>query len=77
MIFSFRGIVMPGGVSDEVVKYWNDAIKKLRETKEWKDVLQQSTCSDDYIDSKGFSKLPEEKEKFYRELLTEMGLVKK
>jgi putative tricarboxylic transport membrane protein len=77
MIFSFRGILMPGGVSAEVVKYWNDAIKKMRETKEWKDILLKSTCIDDYLDNKEFSKFLEEKEKFYQSFLTEMGLKKK
>ena len=68
---------MPGGVGDDVVQYWNDAIKKLRETKEWKDVLKQNTCIDQYIDNKGFYKFMEEKEKFYQTILTDMGLVKK
>lgn len=77
IILSYRGILMPGGVSDDVVQYWNDAIKKLRETKEWKDVLQQNTCIDQYIDNKGFYKFMEEKEKFYQAILTEMGLAKK
>ncbi len=77
MIFSFRGILMPGGVSDDAVKYWGDAIRKLRETKEWKDVLQQSTCIDSYLDNKAFSKFLEEKEKLYHSLLIEMGLAKK
>jgi putative tricarboxylic transport membrane protein len=77
MIFSFRGILMPGGVSAEVVKYWNDAIKKMRETKEWKDILLKSTCIDDYLDNKKFAAFLEEKEKFYQSFLTEMGLKKK
>jgi tripartite-type tricarboxylate transporter receptor subunit TctC len=68
---------MPGGVSEDVVQYWNDAIKKLRETMEWKEVLQQNTCIDQYIDNKGFYKFMEEKEKFYQAILTEMGLAKK
>jgi len=76
-IFSFRGILMPGGMSDDVVKYWTDAIKKLRETKEWKDLLQQNTCIDSYMDNKTFAKFLEEKEKLYLTILTDMGLAKK
>ena len=44
---------------------------------EWKEVLQQNTCIDQYIDNKGFYKFMEEKEKFYQAILTEMGLAKK
>lgn len=65
------------GVSDDVVNYWNDAIRKLRETQEWKDALKQNTVIDHYIDSKGFKNFLEEKEKFYQSIMTEMGLKKK
>lgn len=77
IIISFRGIVMPGGVSDDVVNFWNDAIRKLRETQEWKDALKQITVIDHYIESKRFKNFLEEKEKFYQSILTEMGLKKK
>lgn len=73
---SFRGIVAPPGTSPEVIKYWSDALAKVREMPEWKNSLKNNTNIDFYMDANTFKNYLDERDKFYRSVLTEMGLVK-
>lgn len=36
---NWRGFYAPGGMSDEAYKYWVDAIGKVYDSKEWKDIM--------------------------------------
>lgn len=74
---SFRGFVAPGGISEGVVRYWENAFSKLREDPDWKKMLEDNQYVDFYMDSKTFKSYLDEREKFYRQTLDEMGLLKK
>ncbi len=73
---SFRGVVMGGGVQDEVVKFWQNAFAKLRDDPEWKDTLAKSTSIDQYLETSRFLPYLQEREQFYRTVLTDMGVLK-
>lgn len=73
---SFRGIVAPPGVSEDVIEYWNDALSKLRELPEWQQSLKNNTNIDFYMDTQEFKSYLDERDKFYQTVLAEMGLLK-
>lgn len=73
---SFRGVVMAGDVPADAVKFWQNAFAKLRDDSEWKDTLKTSTSIDQYLDTASFKPYLEEREKFYRQVLTDMGVIK-
>ncbi|MGI5835171.1 MAG: Bug family tripartite tricarboxylate transporter substrate binding protein, partial [Chloroflexota bacterium] len=74
---SFRGVVAPAGISDEVVKYWDDAFAKLKDDPEWKEAVKTNTNVEFYMNSAEFKTYLEELEQFYRQVLDEMGVLKK
>lgn len=41
-----RGLMMPPGVSDEVIAFWEDALTQLVELPEWQDYLAQNFISE-------------------------------
>jgi len=56
----FRGIIAPGGLSDEERAYWENALAEMAETSAWQDYLEENTLrplvltgaeADEYIDS--------------------------
>lgn len=74
---SFRGVVAPAGISEDVVKYWENAFAKLKDDAEWKKLMKDNTYIELYMDSKTFKAYLDEREKFYQKTLDEMGLLKK
>jgi putative tricarboxylic transport membrane protein len=76
VLHAFRGFMAPGGISEDVVRYWENAFFKLRNDPDWKQILKDNQYVDLYMDSKTFKGYLEEQEKFYRQLLAEMGLLK-
>ena len=74
---SFRGVVAPGGISADVAKYWETAFTKLKDEQAWKDSLKANNTIEFYMNSADFKAYLEEQEKFYRQTLDEMGLLKK
>ena len=39
---NWRGFYAPGGMSDEAYDYWVDAIGKVYDSAEWKDIMAQN-----------------------------------
>ncbi len=39
---NWRGFYGPGHMSDEAYKFWSEAIKKVYDSKEWKDIMAQN-----------------------------------
>ncbi len=74
---SFRGVMAPGGITEDVVKFWDDAFAKLKDQQAWKDALKTNNNVEFYKNSKDFKTYLEEQEAFYRTTLDEMGLLKK
>ncbi|MFZ5633540.1 MAG: tripartite tricarboxylate transporter substrate binding protein [Bacillota bacterium] len=74
---SFRAVSGPKGMSPEAVKYWEDVFKKVTQTEAWKKYLNDNMISDVYCGSQEFGKYLDEQDKMYKEVLTEMGVLKK
>lgn len=74
---SFRAVAGPKGMSPEAVKYWEDTFKKVTQTEAWKKYLNDNLISDVYCGSQEFGKYLDEQDKMYKEVLTQMGVLKK
>ncbi|WP_258358730.1 tripartite tricarboxylate transporter substrate binding protein [Moorella sulfitireducens] len=70
-----RGIMAPKGISQEVVKYWEEAILKATKTEKWKKYLNDNIVSDFYLTSEELSKYWDELNNMYKEIYTRMGVI--
>ncbi len=71
-----RGVVLPGEVSDEVRDWWVATLKKVVETPEWNDYLTTKGLSGNTIWGEDFGVFLETKDKDFRGILTEIGVIK-
>lgn len=73
----FRGVIAPPGISPEVVAYYENMMKKMIETKAWKEnYLAKNMLSPAWQNSKEFTKTIGESEIVFAETLRELGLIK-
>jgi len=78
VVFKFyRGVVAPPGLPPEVVAYYESMMKKLNDTKAWKEnYLAKYILSPGWQDSKEFTKTVTESEAVFEETLKSLGLIK-
>jgi putative tricarboxylic transport membrane protein len=78
VIFKFyRGVVAPPGLAPEVVAYYEGMLKKLSDTKAWKDnYLAKNILSPGWQTSKEFTKTVHDSEAMFRDTLKSLGLLK-
>jgi putative tricarboxylic transport membrane protein len=74
---SFRGFVATGGVEESVLRYWENAFAKLRNDPEWKKMVEDNQYIDTYMDAKTFKTFLDAREELYKQVLSDMGLLKK
>ena len=73
----FRGVIAPPGVPPEVVAYYENMMKKMIETKAWKEnYLAKNMLSPAWQTSKEFTKTISDSEVVFAETLKELGLIK-
>jgi putative tricarboxylic transport membrane protein len=72
----WRGLFGSKGMSPEAVKFWEEKIKALSETEQWKKELQTNGWENGYKNSADFKKFLEEQEKSIQELLTSLDMAK-
>lgn len=72
-----RGIMMPGGVTDEQVKYYVDLLAKVRETQEWKDYMVKGAFNTTTMTGEEFKKWLAEAEDTHRALMQAAGFLAK
>ena len=73
----FRGVVAPPGVSPEVVAYYETMMKKLNDTKAWKEnYLAKYYLNAGWQDSKEFTKTVYDSEVVFADVLKGLGLIK-
>ena len=78
--FSFslpRGVVLPPENSDKVVDWWVATLKKVVETPEWKEYLQKNSLSGNTVWGKDFGVYLEKTDGQFRQILTDIGVLKK
>jgi len=78
VVFKFyRGVVAPPGLPPEVVAYYENMMKKLNDTKAWKEnYLAKYILSPGWQDSKAFTKTVTDSEAVFEETLKSLGLIK-
>jgi len=73
----FRGVIAPPGLSPEVIAYYEAMMKKLIETKAWKEnYLAKNMLSPAWQTSDEFTKTIGNSEVVFAETLKELGLIK-
>jgi tripartite-type tricarboxylate transporter receptor subunit TctC len=72
-----RGIFMPGGVTPDQVQYFVDLLKKVRETPEWKDFLEQGAFNQTTLSGKDYEAWVAREEARHILLMREAGFLAK
>ncbi|MGF9714769.1 tripartite tricarboxylate transporter substrate binding protein [Paenibacillus naphthalenovorans] len=71
-----RGIVLAGGVSDDVQNWWIETMKKVAETPEWKKYISDNSLTEDIRFGDDFAQYLEETTNTFKTLLKETGAIK-
>jgi tripartite-type tricarboxylate transporter receptor subunit TctC len=72
-----RGFFMPPGVSKEAVAYYVDVMKKVRETPEWKKLMNDGAYNQTFMSGDQFTKWVANAEKMHEGLMKEAGFLAK
>ncbi|MCZ2840187.1 tripartite tricarboxylate transporter substrate binding protein [Modestobacter sp. VKM Ac-2985] len=72
----WRGIFGPKEMSKEALTFWNDTIKKMTETDEWKKSMEQSGWESEYRNSEEFKSFLDQQNKQILELLEALDMEK-
>jgi tripartite-type tricarboxylate transporter receptor subunit TctC len=70
-----RGIFMPGGVPAEAVDYYVNLFKKVRETPEWKQFMQNGAFNTTFMSGKQYRDWVAKAETTHKELMTKAGFL--
>jgi putative tricarboxylic transport membrane protein len=70
-----RGFFMPPGVSKEQVDYYVGLFQKVRETPEWKKLMEDGAFNQSFMTGADFTKWVETEEKRHQELMKEAGFL--
>lgn len=72
-----RGVVMPPDVPAETVAFWEDALRKVAESPEWKrEYLDRFRDEPRFVGSTEFGQVLETTNGLYAKLMTDLGLIK-
>ncbi|MBR6026135.1 MAG: tripartite tricarboxylate transporter substrate binding protein [Neisseriaceae bacterium] len=74
---NWRGLFGTPEMPDYAVQYWRDALKKLQDTPEWKQVCAEKGWDMIYLDAPEFEQFLEKTEAEYIEVMTQIGMLKK
>jgi tripartite-type tricarboxylate transporter receptor subunit TctC len=70
-----RGYFMPPGVSKDVVAYYVDLFKKVRETPEWKKLMDDGAYNQTFMTGDEYAKWVADAEKMHESLMKEAGFL--
>jgi len=70
-----RGIFMPKGVTQEQVDFYIDLFKKVRETPEWKTLMNEGAFNTTFMTGAEYAKWVEGEEKRHADLMKEAGFL--
>jgi putative tricarboxylic transport membrane protein len=73
---SLRGIVGPKGMTAAQVAYWEDALKKMTETKDWRSNLEKRLWVDSFTGAEGSRRVLKAQYDEVRAGMAELGLAK-
>jgi putative tricarboxylic transport membrane protein len=72
-----RGIFMPAGVSQEVVNYYVELFRKVRETPEWKEFMERGAFNQTFLSGKEYAEWIAKAEREHVALMKEAGFLAK
>lgn len=72
-----RGIFMPADVKPEVVDYYVDLFKKVRETPEWKDFMAKGAFSNTFMSGDDYKNWVAKAADTHKDLMTKAGFLAK
>ncbi|KIL35495.1 transporter [Cohnella kolymensis] len=72
----WRGLFGPKEMPDYAVKYWQETLKKLSESEEWKKSLEANGWENGFKSGDDFTHFLEDQEKLIQEILTSLGMAK-
>ncbi len=70
-----RGIFMPAGVPQDVVDFYVELFKKVRETPEWKKFMEDGAFNQSFMAGKQYSDWVAKAETLHRQLMQEAGFL--
>src|SRR5262245_28995729 len=70
-----RGYFMPPGVSKDVVAYYVDLFKKVRDTPEWKKLMNDGAYNQTFMSGDEYAKWVADAEKMHESLMKEAGFL--
>jgi putative tricarboxylic transport membrane protein len=70
-----RGFFLPGGVSADVVSFYVDLFRKVRETPEWKDLMNNGAFNQTFMIGSEYAKWVDNEEKRHQMLMKEAGFL--
>jgi putative tricarboxylic transport membrane protein len=70
-----RGIFMPAGVTKEQIDFYVDLMKKVRETPEWKKLMEEGAFNQTFMVGDEYAKWVENEEKRHQTLMKEAGFL--
>jgi len=70
-----RGIFMPAGVSQDVVAFYVDFFKRVRETAEWKKFMEDGAFNQTFMAGKEYADWVAKAETLHRDLMQEAGFL--
>jgi tripartite-type tricarboxylate transporter receptor subunit TctC len=70
-----RGYFMPAGVSPDAVSYYVDLFKKVRETPEWKKLMDDGAFNQSFMTGAEYIKWVSDAEKLHESLMKEAGFL--
>jgi putative tricarboxylic transport membrane protein len=70
-----RGFFMPAGVRNDQIDFYVELFKKVRETEEWKKLMNDGAYNQSFMTGSDYSKWVESEEKRHRDLMTEAGFL--
>jgi putative tricarboxylic transport membrane protein len=73
---TWRGIFGPKGLTPAQVGYWENALRKVTETSEWKADLEKNYWTDDFVTGAQLKKDLEQEYVATKAVLTDLGLAK-
>jgi putative tricarboxylic transport membrane protein len=73
----WRGVVGPVGLKPDQIAFWEEKLKAMTESNEWKRIAEQEGYETRFIGHEGTMKLLESERVLYLNALTKLGLLKK
>lgn len=72
-----RAFFLPGGTTSEQVAFYEDLLKKVSATPEWKSYLSKQALKESFVSGSDFVKFLEKDEALHTKLMNEAGFVSK